>query len=65
MIWGGRISAAKIDAYARNTCRKSNINLPTCWRARSSNASDKSKPAHRPKHCTKPPIFGGVENAMA
>src|ERR1700688_2511024 len=29
MIWGGRISAAKIDAYARNTCRKSNINLPT------------------------------------
>jgi hypothetical protein len=34
-------------------------------RARSSSASDKSKSAHRPKHCTKPPIFDGMENPMA
>src|SRR5229473_48670 len=33
-------------------------------RASSSSASDKSKSAHRPKHCTKPPIFGGMENPM-
>jgi hypothetical protein len=41
------------------------ISLPTCWRARSSSASDKSKSAHRPKHCTKPPNSGGMENPMA
>src|SRR6266700_3994302 len=34
-------------------------------RARSSSASDKSKSAHRPKHCTKPPISGGMENPVA
>ena len=34
-------------------------------RARSSSASEKSKSAHRPKHCTNPPIFDGMENPMA
>jgi hypothetical protein len=33
-------------------------------RARSSSASDKSKSARRPKHCTKPLVFGGTENPM-
>jgi hypothetical protein len=34
-------------------------------RAKSSSASEKSKSAHRPKHCTIPLIFDGMENAMA
>jgi hypothetical protein len=33
--------------------------------AKSSNASDKSKSAHRPKHCTTPLIFDGMEIPMA
>jgi hypothetical protein len=32
--------------------------------ARSSNASEKSKSAHRPKHCTKAPLFAGMGNPM-
>src|SRR5260370_27269580 len=67
---GGRSITRKqerVDAYAHGTIRKNQItNLPTRWaRARSSSASDKSKSARRPKHCTKPPIFGGMENPMA
>src|SRR5439155_8750572 len=57
-------SAVLITWFKKGACPQNQLtNLLA--RARSSSASDKSKLAHRPKHCTKPPIFDGMENPMA
>ena len=48
-----------------NDGRRLAILTSSLARARSSSESDKSRPAHQPRHCTKPPIFGGMENPRA
>ena len=63
--WAIAKQSAVLITWFKNGACPANQLTNLLARARSSSASDKSKSAHRPKHCTKPPIFDGMENPMA